>query len=171
MAFLTKIFKRKKKFDIPELIKNSDWIQNLCINELRHNEHIDMDYWHHALPLKSEKESFLKKDNWDLSEENIEKISKYLKELYDYANNINEIKDNFENVTDFLPPWFVFPLYDATTMWWRQGTGEYYMEQYIGYIRSLSDKDFEEYDEAYPSPEYMSINMFHLNVVNYELRK
>ena len=35
MAFLTKIFKRKKKFDIPELIKNSDWIQSLCINELR----------------------------------------------------------------------------------------------------------------------------------------
>ena len=50
------------------------------------------------------------------------------------------------------------------------GDGEAYMEIYIGFINSLTDKEFEKYNETYKQPCYMEGANFEINKINYILR-
>ena len=166
--------------DIPALIEASKYVQSKCLNDCYAHE-VFGNVWCHALPLKDKEKHFLSPSNWDLPESEIAKIQDITKKLNDYATVVFDLvysqkgkplKDSLKKITDMLPPWMVFPLYDAYCMGWRMGNGEEYQDVYIGFIRSLTEEEFEVYNKAYPQPEYMGTRFaFFLNLLNHELRK
>lgn len=162
------------------MIKESEYVQSKCVNKLCVNEVTHQKYWQHSLPLKDEEEWFGRPENWNLPKDEILKIERITKELVKYANLVIDVSyfqkgkliKNFANeITDILPPWIVFPLYNSYTKGWRMGIGEEYVDAYIDFLRSLTKEEFEIYDKTYPQPEYMVANAFSLNVINYDLRK
>lgn len=182
-----RVYKKKMEIfnnaDYDALIKASNEIQAYCINELEEKTSAKFGFtkYYHHLPLKSIKESALSKENWDLPDEDIEKIVQRNDVLMKYASAVCYIHlynaDGTYNKTgntftkEILPPHIVFPLFDSFTMHWRMGIGETYMDAFIGFIYSLTDKQREAYLEKYPEPEYMSTNMFGYNVMNHQFKK
>jgi len=142
-------------FEIQDLIAKSDYIQKFCINEkIQHSDYLFS--WAHHLPLKNPAEFALNEENWNLPEDVIETISKYLKVLEEYAEKTCSfiMKNNIPELKAVLPPWIVFPLYPRGTMGWRMGRGEDYGMAFGKFIRSLSEKEREIYMALYPEPQY-----------------
>ena len=168
--FMIDEIKRKKALkylryvNYKTLIKANDLIQTYVINEKRTPE--AMTYEHH-LPLLDENKLALDSSNWDLTDADKEKISNALEKLkiyygavYDaYGDMIyhrNQNSHRFDR--ELLPPWIVFPLYSVRTLGWRMGSGEEYRDIFSYFLNSLTDEQCEEYDKAYPEPEYMKVN-------------
>ena len=143
------------------LFKKSNYIQRYCANSKVTKNATEI--WEHTL-LKA-----------NLPLGIVKKIKKYSNTLELYADDICNRYYPFTHPNlvfdkEILPPWVAFPLYDAFHIGWRMGTGEEYIETYIAYIRSLSETDYEKYCKKYPEPEYMSINCYRLNIINYDLK-
>ncbi len=154
-----------KSFCIAELIAESEYVQEKCVNEV-HPHELFGEVWTHTLPLKEKEKHFLDPSNWDLPETEIEKIQGINKKLNDYALVVFDfvyggskipLKEALSSVTDLLPPWIVFPLYTVSCMGWRMGNGEEYQDVYVNFIHSLTEEEFERYNEAYPVPEYIKV--------------
>lgn len=161
--------KKLKRINIQALVEKSNYIQSFCINEQRMHEGLGTPVLWHSLPVKNKKEHPLKSQNWDLPESDIAVIKKFNKQLTDYAFILLDVVDAqkgypakaaLSNITDFLPPWLVFPLYDPLSMGWRMGIGEDYMGEYRDFLKSLSEDEYEAYSKVYPCPDYMSDRPF-----------
>lgn len=169
-----------ENIDYSTLIQYSEKIQSYHINETMDFPLGETAIFHH-LPLKDKDDDYLAEDNWDLPDEAkkeihelVEKLREYYDAIYTVRYYTSKGKFNLYGtpfVHEVLPPWIVFPHYGAMSLGWRMGAGEEYMEIYISYINSLSDERYEAYTNTYPVPEYMRINSFGFNFMNYYARK
>lgn len=145
---------------IEQLVKISEEIRELCINEYQ-NEF----FTSHHLPLKDNAKHALDPDNWDLSEDQLNKVKQGLKQLAKYAEYIirryNSYWAESPNGTVFteelLPRWVVFPLYSRSTIGWRMGPGADYADLMISYADSLTDEERKKYIAKYPVPDYWRV--------------
>lgn len=125
-------------------------------------------FWYHSLPLKNEKLPFLEEWNWNLPEDEKKQIKYIIEEHKKYINFIlsvspaffkpslkEPIKSHLNKITDFLPPWVVFPLFDSSTIHWKMGTGESYISAYVDFQEELTDEEFALYHKVYPQPDYI----------------
>lgn len=174
-----KLLYKIKNINIDSLLEKSNYIQSKCINEKIVNKNNNTCFWNHYLPLKSFDNSLLNCNNWDLPENEIIKINEYQKILVNYANllidlwyinNNKPINNMINNYLNILPPWIIFPIYNASAIGWRMGTGETYVYFYINFLKSLSEEEFEKYNITYIQPEYMSSNLFSINSINYDIK-
>ena len=141
--------------NIKKYIAKSEYIQKFCINEKR-GEGSHLFFWTHHLPLKDTAAFAMDEENWDLPQDVVETISRYAKELGEYAEKTeSRIKESdIPEFKEVLPPWIVFPLYPVNTIGWRMGIGEGYMMAFSKFLESLSKEELEEYKNLYPEPEY-----------------
>ena len=167
--FMIDEIKRKKALkylryvNYKTLIKANDLNQTYVINEKRTPE--AMTYEHH-LPLLDENKLALDSSNWDLPDDDKEKINNELKKLEKYYFAVCDAygdmpyhrnQNNRRFVRELLPPWIAFPLYSVRTIGWRMGCGEEYKNIFSCFLSSLTEEQRKEYEETYPEPEYMRI--------------
>lgn len=163
-----------KRINHSKLVEASNRVQEYCINE--EIQIAGIKAYHHHFPLKDNRDFYLSEKNWDLPDAAKRKIKKNIKSLDKYAQavfcvyNYNVLQKSHFFIRELLPPWVVYPHFDAMSAAWRQGDGEYYMEIFIFFLDSLSEKQCKEYFETYPIPEYMKVNSFGFNVMNHYLR-
>jgi hypothetical protein len=76
---------------------------------------------------------------------------------FDYKRPQSNSKSNvkhFDQVTDFtIPPWKMYPELDYKSLGWRMGYGEYYIQRWHKYFRSLNSKQRLDYKTANPELE------------------
>lgn len=154
---------RKVTFDISSLLEKSDYIHSKCINR-RYLAEDGMESCFHALPLKSAQSHYLDPANWDLSEEDVSQIQAFNTDLRNYAKGVlhlcrsnascRALSPRLSAVTDILPPWVVFPLYQACDPGWDAGIGGMYMDAHMRYLHNLPVDQFKAYRDRYPLPDY-----------------
>lgn len=59
----------------------------------------------------------------------------------------------FEDVSFLLPPWVVFPEEDPTSLFWRMGKGETYLDYYWECKDKLTDLARKQYDSYFLPPK------------------
>lgn len=170
-----------KNVDYADLVQTSDKVRSYCIDE-EYEAFGGVKAYSHHLPLKDKDKAFLLKDNWNITEAKAAEIEQALKILEKYSNAMINVcfydKDGTVRcpsaaqsfICEVLPPWIVFPHYDAMTIGWRMGDGEAYMECFISYLEMLSREQKEAYFKTYPVPEYMEVNRFAFNFANHQAR-
>ena len=118
------------------------------------------------MPLKDNAKHALDPDNWDLPEDQLDKVKQGLKQLAKYAEYIMkrydsywaQIPDGTVFTEELLPRWVVFPLYSRSTIGWRMGSGEDYAALMCSYAGSLTDEERKKYIAKYPVPDYWRVN-------------
>lgn len=158
-------FDHKLDLSISEMLEKSEYIQSKCITTEWKKEGTDIWNFRYSLPLKNREEHCLDPENWDLPEAEVQKILQYRGDLANYGQMLFDfykeknikwpIKMYLNAVTDFLPPWMVFPLYSSRNLGWRMGFGEDYKEMFFDFLFSLTEEEREIYEKAYPEPDYM----------------
>ena len=146
-----------KQISPAELLVMSNEIQ-----ALHTNTKIDGGRYRHTLPLIDAKKDYLSPENWDLDKKTLDEIQEKRKQLAKYASKIDkkyhsQLSKGKKIQEQLLPPWVVFPLYDAYSLGWRMGAGEVYEILFIEFFRTLSQDEREEYMKTYPMPEYMEV--------------
>ena len=160
-----------QNIDIKDLIRKSEYIDLLCVNtypdcgdcekrksgcQAQYNR-----FPEHNLPLKDEKENYMSRDNWALTEKECETVDKFLKDLCDYASIVISAfgctyeKPIHEVDIEILPPWIVFPAYRAGSIAWRMGLGEDYGAIFGQMIKHADKETLRYYITHYPIPDYM----------------
>ena len=155
------------KVDYSELIRVSDKIQTYHVDDEIELPGNIVGYFHH-LPL-----------NLTDSEKNeIHSLLSILREyevsiqtvhFYNKNGSFNPHGNSFKH--EVLPPWIAFPDFSPMSAAWRQGDGEVYMDVFISYLDSFSNEQYKAYFETYPIPEYMKVNSFGFNMMNWKARR
>lgn len=152
---------REKRITLEELLVMSNEIQ-----ALHTNTKIDGDKYRHTLPLIDVKKDYLSPENWDLDKKTLDEIQEKRKQLAKYASKMDkkyhsQLSKGRKIQEQLLPPWVVFPLYDARSLGWRMGAGEAYALLFSMFFMSLSHEEKDDYKKKHPLPEYMKINYGH----------
>lgn len=167
--------------NIDKIIEASNFVLSKCV-DIETPEDCFFKIEHH-LPLKtpwSEGGHINNPDNWDLSDEDLEKVQKSLEILSDYADKMCHRYTRYSNTKDendvytfgkeflpfeepILPHWVVFPHYPATTIGWRMGMGEEYAELYYVYCMKLNDEELKSNIMQYPYPNYFEFRNKQVN--------
>ena len=152
-------------WSITDLIEKSDFVQSKCINkQVLIDDIILYPFWIHSLPLKNKMDSFSHSRNWDLPTEEISEISECIEALDVYVYFLREscqlgarvpVKEKLPNITDFLPPWVVFPLDHACASDWGRGLQAKYLYEFKEFLRWLSPDELRLYKKTYPKPSYL----------------
>lgn len=128
MNMLSKLMNsvRGTEVDVSKLQEISNEIQ-----ALHTNTKIDGDKYRHTLPLIDVKKDYLSPENWDLDKKTLDEIQEKRKQLAKYASKMDkkyhsQLSKGRKIQEQLLPPWVVFPLYDARSLGWRMGAGEAY---------------------------------------------
>ncbi len=160
--------------NIDKIIEASNFVLSKCIDiETPKDCYFKIE---HHLPLKREDGHINNPDDWDLSDEDLEKVQKSLEILSNYAAEMchkytryskNSIymfeKEYLPFEEPILPHWVVFPHYPATTIGWRMGAGEEYADLYYEYCMHLSDEELKSNIAQYPYPKYFEFRNEQLN--------
>ena len=145
-----------------EIIDISNQIMRLCVDE-----NCERDNNYHHLPFKKDVKAPapLKKEDWDLSEKNMEFVESGLKVLSNYARiSIDEY--NKGHLSEMLPFWIMFPHYPFdTVVGWTSGLGYEYKKTFFAFIENLSIDSRNIYFERYRLPKFLKENDFFLRTL------
>lgn len=141
----------------------SKYIHGFIVNKrMQAEDGTPLPIWWHSMPLKSWDKHYMDPDNWALPEETVTKIKIMLLELEARAIVIMNARQTLGEATKerfgmlhFLPPWIVFPLYHTSSLGWRMGYGEDYLQAYHEFLTTLTQAELAEYKATYPLPEYL----------------
>ena len=59
---------------------------------------------------------------------------------------------SLQNKTLMPPPWLAYRQIECCSIGWRMGYGEYYLDQFLDWFDSLSNKEQSEYRTLFPEP-------------------
>lgn len=152
--------KRLQEFlraDLKDLQAKGEYILSLCPDM-----HDDKDkIYEHHLPLKDSDKRWNDPTNWDLTDEQIEIVNTYSKDLMHYASLVISCHlfayEKVKTPEMILPLWLVFPTYSATTIGWRMGAGESYEICYNTMLECMDCETRQAYMQKFPAPEYMKL--------------
>lgn len=59
---------------------------------------------------------------------------------------------SLQNKTLMPPPWLAYRHIECCSIGWRMGYGEYYLDQFLAWLNSLSNEEQSEYRNLFPEP-------------------
>lgn len=137
------------------LIARSMDVQNLFINEIIIDEKTGEYRLSHHLPYDKDYDK-------DMVERNIEKLKEYAEIIIYLMQHFGykTVRETIKDPNHFLPPWYIFPMYDSYTDMWSSGIAEEYIGCYLTFLNQLPQIEKEQYRRTYPVPSYLEEDIF-----------
>ena len=157
------------KADLKDLQAKGEYILSLCLDNLPLKDPNIIPS--HHLPLKNLDESWNDPTNWDLTDEQIEIVNTYRKDLMHYASLVISCYKKVQTPEPMLPLWLVFPTYSATSLGWRMGMGESYEFCYNKMLNCMDDEARQAYMQKFPAPAYMKLRCYYWLYQKWESEK